>query len=134
MHMHVLAACLIVHHHIIISKRLCRTRVLLIIVILIAALIGLSMLRFLVVVLLLLKLLLLRLLGALLRLWCWLLLEWNQYMLPIPCGSQSVHHMLVLLLRGLLLHHRVLGRLMTPDDGSWRLLLRGLSCHVHGAM
>jgi hypothetical protein len=108
-----------------------------VIVILIAALVGLRVLRFLVVVLLLLLQLLLRLLVALLRLWSMLLLlEWDQYLLPIPRGGQGVDHLLVLLLlilRGLLMHHLVLGRLWTPDDGRWRLLW-GLSCHVHGAM
>jgi hypothetical protein len=139
MYLHILPVCLIVHHHIIIPKRRCRP-VLLMVVILIAALVGLSVLRFLVVVLLLLQLLLLRLLVALMRLWSMLLLlEWDQYLLPIPRGGQGVDHLLVLLLlllilRGLLMHHLVLGRLWTPDDGRWRWLLWGLSSHVHGAM
>ena len=68
-----------------------------------------------------------------------LLLEGDQYLLPVACGSQSVHHLLVLillliLLRGLLMHDLVLGRVWTPEDGRGRWLLWGLSCHVHGAV
>jgi hypothetical protein len=109
----------------------------LVIVILIAALVGLRVLHLLVGVVLL-QHLMLRLLVALLRLRGMLLLEGDQYLLPVPCGSQGVHHLLVLLLllilRGLLMNYLVLGGLWTPEDGRGRWLLGGLSCHVHGAM
>jgi hypothetical protein len=91
--------------------------------------------------LVLLILLLLRLIVTLLRLLgLLLLLEWDQHLLAIACGSQGIHLLLLLLLlllmlRGRLMHHLVLGRLWTLEDGRRRRWwLWGLSCHVHGAM
>ena len=71
------------------------------------------MLDFLVLLLLLLRLVvaLLRLLGLL------LLLEWDQYLLAIPSGSQGVHLLLLLMLWRRLMHHLVLGRLWALEDG-----------------
>jgi len=132
MYLDVLAVRLVVHHHILIPKR-CSSRVLLMIVILVATLIRLGVLNFLVLLLLL--LLLLRLIVTLLRLLRLLLLEGNQHLLAITCGSQGVHLLLLLLmLRGRLMHHLVLRRFWALEDGRRRGLLWGLSRHVHGAM